>query len=155
MSLDGFKNYFEQKENGDVKKLLEKIPKGHKKLTHGVKFNYTGNNTLNGDKKHVGVFHKNKITVAAPWNYSREFTTLHEIAHIVWENKMTPELKKKWSSLVKSAKKGLKRKDIAFSSLNQNMEEIFAMCYANYYAKHKILTYYHPKWMKFIASLPD
>lgn len=155
MSIDSFKKYVEQREHEDVKKLLTKLPKGHKKLTHGVKFNYTGNNTLNGDKKHVGIIHKDKITVAAPWNYSREFTTLHEIAHIIWEEKMTSQLKKEWAKLVKQTKKELKKKDVVYNSLNQGHEEIFAMCYANYYAKHKILTYYHPKWMNFIKKLPD
>ena len=156
MLTNNFKLFFEEKEMEDVNKLLNKLPTSHKKLIHGFKFKYTGNNTLNGDKKHVGVIYGKKIEVAAPWNYGREFTTLHEIAHLVWSHKLTPKLKKEWAKLLKSTKKEMNKKEISKSSLNQGAEEIFAMSYANYYSKHKILTYNHPKWMDFIKEkVPD
>lgn len=153
MFINGFKQFFENKQNQDLQKLLNKLPKKHKHLIKDMKFNYTGNNTLNGDKKHVGVIHKDKITVAAPWHYSREFTTLHEIAHMIWDHILSDEQKKKWSKLIKKNKSKLKKINMSASSLNQNDEEIFSMCYANYYSKHKIITYFDPEWMKFIKSI--
>ena len=71
---------------------------------------------------------------------------------MVWSHKLTPKLKKEWAKLLKSTKKEMNKKEISKSSLNQGAEEIFAMSYANYYSKHKILTYNHPKWMNFIKE---
>ena len=51
-----------------------------------------------------------------------------------------------------TSEKEMNKKEISKSSLNQGAEEIFAMSYANYYSKHKILTYNHPKWMNFIKE---
>jgi len=137
-----FKIFFESRKNGDLKNLLEKIPKGHRSLVDEFNFKYTPNNTINGDSKHIGVIHKNKIEVAAPWNYGREFTTLHEIAHMVWAYKMTKELKKEWKKIVKNTKK--KPKD--------EYEELFAMAYAQHYAKNKLSKYDIPIWDKFITD---
>ncbi len=149
MTLE-FKQFFlegeEEKENVD--KMIAKLPKGHQKLLHGYKFRYQKGNTLKGDDGHIGVIFKDKITVAAPWNYGREFTTLHEIGHLVWEYLMTPELKKEWEKVFKAEKKNMEKSD----SLDQNAEEIFCMCYACNYAKHKLHTYHNPKWMAFIEK---
>lgn len=137
-----FKSFVESAKNGDLDKTLGKIPSGHKSLLRGFKYNYTSKNTLNGDKKHIGFVHKKKITVAAPWNYSREFTTLHEIGHVVWDEKMTDKLRKEWSSLVKSTKE--KPKD--------SVEELFCMSYAQHYAKNKLSKFDIETWQKFIAE---
>lgn len=137
-----FKLFVESASNGDLQKTLDKIPASHRSLIKGFKFDYTSKNTLNGDRKHIGFVHKKKITVAAPWNYSREFTTLHEIAHVVWEKKMTDELKKEWSELVKATKK--KPKD--------GIEELFCMSYAQYYAKNKMQKFDIPSWQDFISE---
>jgi type II secretory pathway component PulC len=130
------------------------LPKSHQNLLHGYKFKYTPNNTLKNDKGHIGYIWKDKIVVAAPWNYSRSFTTLHEIAHLVWEYKMTPELKKEWSKLVKKHKKEQKENIPKKSrdALDQNEEEIFSMTYATLYSKHPVITYYNKDWMEFISS---
>lgn len=150
-----FKTYLEQKEieeEKNVKKMLSSLPKKHKKLLNGYKFTFTPGNVLNGDNQHIGYIHNNKIVVAAPWNYSRGFTTLHEIAHLVWDHLMTPELKKEWTNLLKKAKKEMKKSD----SLNQNDEEIFCMAYATAYTKHPPITYMNEKLQDFIKNkVPD
>lgn len=143
--MDGFKLFLENEESENVKKMISKLPKGHQKLLDGYKFKYTPGNTLKGDDEHIGYIHKDKIVVAAPWNYGREFTTLHEIAHLVWEYKMTPKLKKEWSACVK--KNPIRQK--------QNDEELFAMAYACHYAKHKIKVHDCPAWHEFMKNLPD
>lgn len=144
----------ESEETDNVKTMIAKLPAGHRKLLNGYKFKFTGGNTLKGDNDHIGLIHQDKITVAAPWNYPRAFTTLHEIGHLVWEYKMTPKLKKKWEKLVgttkKSQKQNLPKK--CHSALDQNAEEIFCMVYANVYAKHPIGTYSNPEWMAFIKN---
>lgn len=137
-----FHLFFESASNGDLEKLLTKIPKAHKELLNGFNFKYTHKNTLNGDNKHIGVIHKDKIEVAAPWNYGREFTTLHEIAHLVWAHKMTAKLKKEWCAIVKKTKN--KPKD--------ECEELFAMAYAQTYAKNKLTKYDFESWQKFIKT---
>jgi hypothetical protein len=137
-----FKMFFESEKNGDLKKLLKKIPSSHKELVKDFKFKYTKNNTINSKNKHIGVIHKDKIEVAAPWNYGREFTTLHEIAHMVWSYKMTNKLKKEWSNIVKKTKNKPKDTD----------EELFCHSYAQYYAKNKLLKFDIPEWNKFISK---
>lgn len=143
--MDGFRTFLEGEEQENVKAMISKLPKGHQKLLNGYKFKYTPGNTLKGDDDHIGYIHKDKIVVAAPWNYGREFTTLHEIAHLVWEYKMTPKLKKEWSEVVKKNPDRQK----------QNDEELFAMGYACHYAKHKIKVHDHPAWHEFMKKIPD
>ncbi len=152
--MENFKIFLEKtEEEKNVNQLISRLPKNHKKLLNKYKFIYTCGNTLNGDKQHVGYIHKNKIVVAAPWNYSREFTTLHEIAHLFFEKLMTSKLKKEWSILIKKTmpeqiKNNLKTK----SSLNQNDEEIFCMVYAATYAKYAPQTYINKEWQEFIKN---
>lgn len=143
--LEGFKIFLESEVENNVKKMISKLPKGHQKLLKGYKFTYTPNNTLKGDDEHIGYIYKDKIVVAAPWNYGREFTTLHEIGHLVYEYKMTSKLKKEWEEIVKKTKNKQK----------QNPEELFCMAYACFYAKHKIKVHDHPEWHDFIKKLPD
>ena len=153
--MDGFKLFLENEEEKNVKDLISKLPKTHQKLLHGYKIRFTPGNTLKGDDGHVGYIHKDKIVVAGPWNYSRSFTFLHEVSHLVWEQGMSKEQKSEWEKLFKKYKvqhqKTLAKE--SQSALDQNAEEIFAMSYANYYAKHKILTYDCPEWMEFIKNL--
>ena len=155
--MDGFKIYLENEEEENVKGMISKLPKGHQALLKGYKFKYTPGNTLKGDDEHIGYIHKDRIVVAAPWNYSREMVTLHEIAHLVFEKLVTKELKKEWSALVAKTHK----KQIADqhprnqTALKQNDEEIFAMAYAATYAKHPPKTYLHAEWQKFIKKLPS
>lgn len=138
-----FKNFLtESEEKDNVKELIAKLPKKHQQLIKGYKFHYTSGNTLPGDDGHVGVVYKDKITVAAPWNYGRAFVTLHEIAHVVYEHLMTPELKKEWKNVVKKHP----------NPQEKNAEENFAMAYACFYSKHKVETYHKPAWMEFIKN---
>lgn len=155
-----FKEFFQQHDNmieekGDIKKTLAKLPPSHQSLVQGFKWKFHGGNTLNGDAKHVGYMDDNskEIAVAAPWNFSREFAILHEIAHKVYE-KLPNEIKHQWASLVhNNAQTQMQDNPQAKDSLKQEPEEIFCHSYANYYSKHKNATYNNPEWMKFIEEL--
>lgn len=141
--MESFKLFFEKsEEEKNVQQLIKKLPAIHQKLLSGYKFRYQGGNTLKGDDGHIGVIFKDKITVAAPWRYSREFCTLHEVAHLVYEKLMTPELKKAWSKVAKKNKKQNQDHD----------EENFCMAYAATYSEHPPLTHHHPDWIDFIKN---
>jgi hypothetical protein len=139
-----FKHFFRESKHDekDIKRTISKLPKSHQKVIDGIKIKYTCKNTLDFDKNHVGQIKDDKITVSAPWNYSRQFTTLHEIAHIVWCKILSDKQKKEWAKIAK--KKNLKEKDT---------EELFCMAYANYYSKHKLLIYNNSEWASFIKSI--
>lgn len=147
-----FKIFLENLENysADVKQSIKGLPKNHAALIKGYKIKFEPNNTLKNDSGHIGFIDEEKktIVIAAPWNYGRNFTLLHEIAHAVWKYKVNEEKKKEWKKLFLKEKKKMKHK-----SLNQNAEEIFAMAYANFYSKHKLLTYNNEKWNDFIKSI--
>lgn len=148
-----FKLFLESQEyKDDINKTLGKLPKDHSLLIKKYKIEFQPNNTLRGDSKHIGFIDEEnkKIKIAAPWNYCREFTFLHEIAHAVWKYKVPKDKKKEWNELFKSEKHKMRDNK---ESINQNAEEIFAMCYANFYTKHKISTYKNEKWNKFIKNL--
>ena len=130
-------------EEKNVEDTLKKIPKKHRKLVKGFNVKFTPNNTLKNDKNHIGYIHKNDIVVAAPYNYGREFTFLHEIAHMVWEKLVDEDTKKEWNKLYKKYKKDLK----------QNSEEIFCMVYANVYTKHKLKTYDKTELEDFVKKI--
>lgn len=150
-----FMTFFEFEEKRNVEKLLSRLPKGHRTLLDGYKFRYTPGNTLNGDNQHIGYIHKDKIVVAAPWNYSRGFTTLHEIAHLVWEYLMTKKLRKEWSELVKKTKsEQIKKFDAEEQkkAIQQNEEEIFSMAYAAAYSHHAPIIWHNKSWIKFIKE---
>ena len=151
-----FKLFIESEEQKDILQTLAKLPIQHRNLVKGFDWRLEGGNTLKGDSQHVGYMddHDKEIAVAAPWSYSRSFCALHEIAHQVFEH-LPPELKHQWDALIQKTKheqiaKNPENKD----ALNQSSEEIFCHSYACYYSKHKVLTYYHPAWMKFIEQLP-
>ncbi len=140
----------------DVKKTVLKIPKSHQKLIKGYKFKPEDGSTLGNDGKHVGEIDEKKkhIKVAAGWNYGREFTTLHELAHAVWKYMMTPKLKKEWEKLIKNTKQEQKddQKKDTKDSLDQNPEEVFCMAYGATYSKHPPKTYSHDAWVNFIKD---
>lgn len=140
--MEGFRTFLESEESDNVEKLIAKLPKGHQKLLRGYKFKYTPGNTLKGDKQHIGYIHNDKIVVAAPWNYGREWVTLHEIAHLVYEKLCSPEWEKKWKAVVKKNPKRQK----------QNDEELWCMAYAAQFAKHKIVVHTHPAWQQYMKE---
>lgn len=143
-----FKTFLEQNETymQDVHKTLRKLPKTHRKLIRGYKFEFQPTNTLKGDNDHIGYVDeaKKKIVVASPWNYGREYTLLHEIGHTVWKYLVDDKSKKKWKSIVEKTK----------NRQNQGSEELFCMAYANYYSKNKIEIHTHKTWDDFIKNLP-
>jgi hypothetical protein len=150
-----FRLFLESEEEKNIKEVVAKLPKKFQKLLKGYKFKFTGGNTLDGDSEHVGVIHKDKITVAAPWHYGRCFVFLHELAHLVYEHGMASDKKKEWKELIDrtlNQQKKSQPKQVR-SALSQNDEELFAMSFANAYSKHKVLTYNHPEWMNFIFKL--
>lgn len=140
-----FRAYIEATEAmTDVSKTLTKLPKKHAQLVRGYKYDFKSDNTLDG--KHIGELdpEKKKITVAAPWNYGRQYAVLHEIGHRVWENIVDDKKKKEWMKIIKGTK----------NKQNQNAEELFCMAYADFYAKNKVVIHNHPEWENFIKSLP-
>jgi hypothetical protein len=138
-----FKQFFiENEEEKNVNAMLEKLPNKHAILFDKFKLHYVGGNTLKGDNKHIGVIDKNKITIAAPWHYGREFTTLHELGHMVFEKICSPKWKKEWSKIVK---KNPKRQKL-------NNEELWCMAYANHFAKNKIDVHNHFIWEKYMKK---
>lgn len=145
-----FKNFMEKfeksEEEGDIEQTLNKVPKSHRDLLHGFNIKFHKGNTLDGDDEHIGYMddQEREIAVASPWRYPREWTFLHELAHLVWGKFVTPDSKNEWQTIVKNTK----------NKQNQNAEELFAMSYANYYAHHKIEIHNHPEWDNFIKKLP-
>lgn len=151
-----FKRFFleEEEEERNLKATLAKLPDGHRALVKGFKFRYQPGNTLRGDDKHIGVIDKDTITVAAPWNYSRCFTTLHELAHLIWEKKMPASLREEWKKLFVAHKEKQKSglPEECRAALDQNAEEIFCMVYSTAYSKHPVATYNNQEWTKFIKN---
>jgi hypothetical protein len=147
-----FTDYLESKEiasqKEDIKQTFAKIPKKHANLVKDYKIIFQKSNCLKGDDKHIGLIdEKNKtITIAAPWNYGREYTLLHEIGHAVWKYLVSEEAKKEWERLVSKVKKTTK-------DLNQNNEEIFCMLYAQNYAKNKLIKFDHDELKKFVSKI--
>jgi len=139
-----FRQFFTEaeEEEKNVKAMLAKLPAAHRKLLDGFKFKYVGGNTLNGDKEHIGVIDKDKIVVAAPWNYGREFTTLHELGHMIYEKLCSKPWKEAWHKAVKAHPDRQK----------QNDEELWCMAYANHFSKHKNLTHHHPAWEAYMKK---
>ena len=149
--MEGFRQFYEvtKEQESNIKDTLKKLPPAHQVLVAPYKIKWHGDNTLSGDDGHIGIVNpqSNTMTIAAPWNYGREYTFLHEIAHKVWEKFVAPnpQLVKLWSQVVKQNKNRMK----------QNDEELFCMAYSNHYAKNKIVVHTHPAWEKFIANLPQ
>ncbi len=155
-----FREFVQQKDNmqgamQDVKETLAKLPPSHAALVHGFQWKFHAGNTLNGDEEHVGYMDDNsrEIAVAAPWNYGREFTILHEVAHKVWEKFVMPnqQLVQQWYKLAQH----MTPEQQHDKSLQQEPEELFCMSYAQKYTKNKIEKFNNPLWEKFIGNLPQ
>jgi hypothetical protein len=145
-----FRDFFtlsEEQEDKDLQNTLEKIPKKHRALVKNYKFKWQGGNELKHDKGHIGEIDRDKktVTVAAPWNYGREYTTLHEIGHLVWDRFISKQDKQRWEEIVK--KTPMKKGD------RQNAEELWSMAYANHYAKNKVVKFTHDSWDKFVEKI--
>ena len=153
MSSDGM-----GEEKKDIQNTLDKIPQSHRNLVKGYRWKFHAGNTLNGDDEHVGYIDDNdkEIAVASPWGYGREFCALHEIAHKVLDN-LPANIKHQWATLFNRTKnKQINTADEeSKGALDQSPEEIFCMCYATFYSKHKNMTYANPQWMEFIKNLPQ
>jgi hypothetical protein len=139
-----FKVFLENEETDDVRGLLDKIPKSHASLVKGYTWHFQSGNTLKGDNEHVAVIdhHQKTITLAAPWNYPRSHTALHEIGHLVWNKHMTDNLKEEWKRIVQATK----------NKQDQNDQELFCHAYAATYSKNKISIHNHQSWSGFIKN---
>ena len=129
----------------DVRKTLSSLPVKHRRLVGGYNYVFQGNNTLKNDEKHVGLVDpkSKKITLAAPWSYSREFCLLHEIGHLVWAKYIDEKLAEEWADIVKTTKQKMKDND----------EEIFCMAYATHFAADKVAVHCHSQWDAFIRRI--
>ena len=132
-------------EEKDIERTLNKIPQLHRSLIDDYVFKFHGGNTLNGDDEHVGYVDpsRKEIAVAAPYNYSREMTFLHEVGHRVWDTLVTPEQKAKWKKIINNTK----------NKQNQSAEELFCMAYAATYSKNPPTIHDHDEWKNFIREL--
>jgi hypothetical protein len=149
-----FKFFLESKNefDKDINSTLKKIPKKHRDLIKHYNIKIEKWNTLNKDSESVGeIDEKNtKITMAAPWNFSREMVFLHEIGHAVWKYLMTKNLITEWNNLLKKEKNNNKQ---AQKDLNQIPEEIFCMIYAQKFVNNPIKQYDYKKLIKFIDKV--
>lgn len=145
-----FKLFLENEEISVLAKTLENVPKKHRELINNFELKYKDGTTL--DKKNVGLKCGKKIQIASPWHYSKEFVTLHELGHVVWEN-ISLKIKNKWKKLLKRTIKEQKQNSNSKSSLNQSAEEIFCMAYASAYSKHPSSAFYNKSWITFIKSI--
>jgi len=147
MSAMDFKNFITENEKNmkDTKATLASIPKKYAALIKGYKFIFQADNTLKGDKNHVGVIDDGKktITIAAPYNYGREFTILHELAHLVWMHCVTEKNKKVWHSAAKPH----------LNSLKDSSEEIFCMVFANVFCKNPVTKFAIPALEKVVKKI--
>jgi hypothetical protein len=144
-----FKQFLEVQEHimKDVKDTLRKIPKKHAALVKGWKFDFQDGNGVKGDYEHIGWMDRAKktITVAAPWNYGRQYAFLHEVGHLVWETFVTKEMRKEWGKILKNTKAPRQ---------HQSEEEMFCMAYGATYAKNVPSIHDHETWKEFIRKLP-
>jgi hypothetical protein len=133
----------------DIENTMSKIPSKHADLVKNYKIIFQPKNTLAGDDRHIGVIDEKEktITISAPWNYSRQYTLLHEIGHAVWKFILKDEDKKEWKKIVKSTRSKNKK------DLNQNDEEIFCMSYAQHYAKNKLIKFDHEELQDFVSKI--
>lgn len=141
----------ENSANKDIEKTLAKVPKKHSDLVSGYRIIFQSGNCLKGDDQHIGLIdEKNKtITIAAPWNYGREYTLLHEVGHAVWKFIVNDDEKKEWKKLLK------KERSKGKTHIKQDDEEVFCMIYAQHYAKNKMKKFDHPILIKFISQYLD
>jgi hypothetical protein len=151
MNVD-FKKYLESSEKEEEENLLKtlsKVPSSHKKLLDGYKIKYIDKTTLDGES--VGMKCGKKISISNSWNYGREFVTLHEIGHMVWEKVLSKKDKIDWKKLISETKEEQKIKTKS-KSLNQSDEEIFCMAYASKYSKHPSVVFHNDRWLNFIEK---
>lgn len=134
-----------EEEDKDFLRTLSKLPKSHADLVKGYTFKLQSGNTLKGDDDHIGYVQDQpkEIVVAAPWNYGREFTFLHEVGHRVYD-KLGNDIKSHWAKLLARTPNRQK----------QSPEEMFCMAYAAAYAKNPPSIHHHPEWVAFIKHLP-
>lgn len=144
--MKSFKNFV--REDEEVQKTLARLPKNIQTMLNGFEFRFYASNTLPGDDGHVGMVvsePKRIIHISAPWRYGRQFTLLHEIAHIVYAKyiKDTPS-EKEWAKISLNTK-GRKK--------DENAEELFCHGFASMYSDYPVPIHDHPEWRKFIHNI--
>lgn len=143
-----FKEYLlteASEEDRDVRATIKKLPRSHQKLMHGYKIEFVNGNTLK-DGESVGLNNmENKIVLAASWRYSREWTLLHEIGHLVWKKYIAndKELQNQWKAVARNTSEKIK----------QNSEEAFCHSYAQHYCQKKLVQMQDKNAARFIEKL--
>jgi len=143
--MKNFRQFFEQsEEEKDIQETIAKLPRSHQTLIKDFKLKFQGGNTLKKDDEHIGYMDSKtgEMVVASPWKYSREFTFLHEVGHVVYDH-LNESMKKKWKQLVAQVQTPYKG----------SPEETFCMFYAQTYVKHKLLGFAIPQFVNFIKLL--
>lgn len=143
--MEAFEDYI--REDKAVKETVSRLPERHRALLKGYDIRFEPGNTLKSDPGHVGRVYiggKDKtITISSPWNYGREFTLLHEIAHFIYnELVIKTKIEDAWRKIYK-AEPGPKK---------EGAEEAFCHAYANFFAKTKVSKFDLKPWMKFMAA---
>lgn len=143
--METFENYI--REDKAVKETIARLPAPHRALVKGYDIRFEPGNTLKDDPGHVGRVYiggKDKtITISSPWNYGREFTLLHEVAHFVY-NKFV--IKTKWEAAwykIYKAESGPKK---------EGAEEAFCHSYAAFYCKSPPEKFCIKSWRKFMEE---
>ncbi len=141
--MDKFESYI--REDKAVRETINKFPERYRSFLDDYDIRFEPGNTLRDDPGHVGrVFiggNNNTITIASPWNYGREFTLLHEIAHLIYDRFVkNTEWERKWKKVYK-LEPGPKR---------EGAEESFCHALAQYYVTTKVSKFDLKPWKKFM-----
>lgn len=150
-----FKQFISEQteEENNIINTLKNLPQQYQNLIKGYKFKFHKGNTLHNDDDHIGVIDPNTktVTLAGPWNYSRSFVFLHELAHKVWEKFLSSSLKEEWEKICKETKSKFNLKK--YEGLDQNSEELFCHNFAAYYCNNPPQIYCHKSWKEFMKNL--
>lgn len=145
--MESFIKYLSKEQKNDVLKTLEKIPNKFSNLIKPFEIEINSRHSLKKNKRYVAYVQthpKPKIVISSPWHHSIEFSLLHELGHIVWNNFVKKDLKKEWKELVKNTKN--KRTD-------ESDEENFCHAFASMYSKYKYSIHDNESWKTFISKL--
>lgn len=130
----------------DLQKTLKKLPVKFRNLVKGYQLKFQSGNTLKGDQEHIGIINPKKktLTVCAPYNYSREYTILHEIGHLVWGT-LNANTRDTWRKILK--------KHPSKDNQKQSAEEYFAMAFSDTYANNSVSKFNIQQWHSFIKYI--
>lgn len=130
----------------DVKDTIESLPKCFQKLVKGFKVKFLSTDTLPKNKENIGYIQGDKIVVCNPYYYSRQFTFLHEIGHMVYTYYIhKTKFEQEWKDILSKVK----------NKINQNAEEQFCHFFASFYCRYPLVKHSHPEYEKFFKKLTN